>query len=197
MLATMLDESAAIVKNSDVASACALLHFTRLFLSTPPFPATVQLLTRGACMNPQSQACKVPPCLSPCYKTSRLTPNRESSKPSEQTRTMSVKASGQSHELVMHALDVSSVCCRQAAARFKRILEQKDSNSLAVRVAASGLMRSCFTRVQALTAACDEALSVLDVTPESHCKASPALARTRSPHHTPPPLPPLRACTRN
>ena len=96
--------------------------------------------------------------------------------------------------LLAHVL--ISVLCRQAFARYKRMLEQNDNKGLAVCTAASSFTRRCFTRAQDTSAACDEALSVLDATPSPSCKVGRTCAQSH-PASCPPPPPPLRVCTRS
>ena len=89
--------------------------------------------------------------------------------------------------LLAHVL--ISVLCRQAFARYKRMLEQNDNKGLAVCTAASSFTWRCFTRAQDTSAACDAALSVLDATPSPSCKVGRTCAQSHPASCPPPPHP--------
>ena len=89
--------------------------------------------------------------------------------------------------LLAHVL--ISVLCRQAFARYKRMLEQNDNKGLAVCTAASSFTWRCFTLAQDTSAACDAALSVLDATPSPSCKVGRTCAQSHPASCPPPPHP--------
>jgi hypothetical protein len=202
----MLDESSAIVKNSDVAGLCSSREGLKLqqcakavcslhtsFPLKPPFLSTVELLRRGASMNPQSQLCKVcPPLFAAASHLTRFIIPHCDQKKLDMIKTNPNLVSESLRSVaraVLLAHVLTSVLCRQAFARYKRMLEQNDNKGLAVCTAASSFTWRCFTRAQDTSAACDAALSVLDATPSPSCKVGRTCAQSHPASCPPPPTP--------